>query len=133
MAELRRAGWRVEVVDGAAGSGEAIGEAAEDDRLVLVTADRRAGDPGHHGWVDRLAAVARVRLDRTPFAVVVIVGGETAAAILGPEPIQMIGTMGAGIAVGRWAEPGGPLLVTKPGGFGGAGALRDLFGTKMVP
>jgi uncharacterized protein YgbK (DUF1537 family) len=61
--------------------------------------------------------------------VVVVVGGETAAALLGDRPMAVIGTMAPGVACSSpLADPDGPLVVTRPGGFGGPHALVDLLG-----
>jgi len=69
---------------------------------------------------------ARLDLDVT-IATVVVVGGDTAAAVIGDAAVTVEGTLGVGIAVGSVELRGRRLrLVTEPGGFGAAGTLVDV-------
>lgn len=69
------------------------------------------------------------RLAREPvIATVVAVGGDTAAAVIGDEPVTVTGTLGVGVADGRVRLAGRTVrIVTKPGGFGAADAVSALF------
>ncbi|MBA3606298.1 MAG: hypothetical protein H0W46_10090, partial [Acidimicrobiia bacterium] len=58
-------------------------------------------------------------------AALVIVGGDTAAAVLGDVVLASLGTVGPGAAASS-ALDGGPLVVTRSGSFGAAQALVDL-------
>ena len=63
---------------------------------------------------------------RGRFGVLVIVGGDTAAAVLGDEPLIAGGTLAPGVPWARRGDGRGPLVVTKAGGFGHATTLVDL-------
>lgn len=65
----------------------------------------------------------------TTFASVVIIGGDTAAAILGDRDRVIEGTIGPGLP---WSIDGQAVLVTRPGGFGSERSLIELFSAKMV-
>jgi uncharacterized protein YgbK (DUF1537 family) len=108
--------------------------------VLAVAAQRLAGErpaPDRPKLVPPLAvvcgsvhAVALAQIDRfrslgvpvgdgapTPdVGTVFVIGGETAAHVLGPAPVVAGGTLAPGIA---WGRPGGggPLIVTKPGSF----------------
>jgi uncharacterized protein YgbK (DUF1537 family) len=73
-----------------------------------------------------LAATARRMLNRRPFDAVVLVGGDTAAAYLGDVPLVVGGTAAVGVPWCRAVDGSGPLLLTKPGGYGDAHALVDV-------
>ena len=73
-----------------------------------------------------LAAAAHRRVDETGAATVVLVGGETAAAYLGTEQRAVGGTIAPGVPWSRALDGGGPLVISKAGGFGGADALVDV-------
>lgn len=73
-----------------------------------------------------LAAAARRMLNRRPYGAVVLIGGDTAAAFLGEDPLVVGGTVAVGVPWCRAADGRGPLLLTKPGGFGDSRALVDL-------
>jgi uncharacterized protein YgbK (DUF1537 family) len=64
---------------------------------------------------------------------VIIIGGDTAAAILGDGPVEVGGTVAPGVAWCRPSGDAGSLVLTKPGGFGGPTALLDLLAAKMSP
>ena len=72
-----------------------------------------------------IAVVAREAIATGAARTVVLVGGDTAAAVLGTSPMRVGGTLAPGVAWG--AMPNGVHLVTKPGGFGGPSTLVDLF------
>ncbi|HEU4841820.1 MAG TPA: nucleotide-binding domain containing protein, partial [Ilumatobacteraceae bacterium] len=58
--------------------------------------------------------------------VLVIIGGDTAAAVLGDEPLAAGGTLAPGVPWSRRVDGDGPLVVTKAGGFGHAATLVEL-------
>jgi uncharacterized protein YgbK (DUF1537 family) len=64
---------------------------------------------------------------------VIVIGGDTAAAVLGDQPVEVGGTVAPGVA---WCRPSGEteaLVLTKPGGFGSPSALIVLIAAKMSP
>ena len=73
-----------------------------------------------------LGAIARQVLAAGTVGVLVIVGGDTAAAVLGDEPLIAGGTLAPGVPWARRRDGRGPLVVTKAGGFGHATTLVDL-------
>ena len=70
-----------------------------------------------------LAEAARIAIARRRYATVIVLGGDTAAAMLGDEPMIVHGILAAGAA---WGHHRGAVLVTRPGGFGDDAALADL-------
>lgn len=74
-----------------------------------------------------VAEQARARLATLQPATVVIIGGDTAAAVLGSAPRRVGGMIAPGMPWSRDEHDGGPLVITKAGGFGGLNALSDLF------
>jgi uncharacterized protein YgbK (DUF1537 family) len=74
-----------------------------------------------------LAGRARARMAEHHYATVVLIGGDTAAAVLGPAPRLVGGTVAPGLPWSRDARGGGPLVVTKAGGFGTPDSLAALF------
>ncbi len=88
------------------------GARVEDADLVLAELAARV--------VDHLATDGRL-------TTVVVVGGDTAAAVIGDQPVTVTGTLGVGVADGRVVLAGRPVrLVTKPGGFGADDAIVAL-------
>jgi D-threonate/D-erythronate kinase len=79
------------------------------ERGVQVVATTGAAHP------DPLAGLRRA-LDAGPGTLLVI-GGDSAATVLGDAPVDVGGTMAPGIAWGRRSDGSGPLLLTKPGSF----------------
>ena len=73
-----------------------------------------------------LATAAHDVMATRPCGVLVIVGGDTAAAVLGDEPLVVGGTLAPGVPWSRRADGSGPLVVTKAGGFGHRDTLVDL-------
>ena len=72
---------------------------------------------------------AHAWLANHPFATLLIVGGDTAAEVLGDAAMIVGGTVAPGMPWCRvlaGGHPTGPLVVTKPGGFGGVDALVAL-------
>jgi uncharacterized protein YgbK (DUF1537 family) len=72
-----------------------------------------------------LGAVSREVIASGAASTVVVMGGDTTAAVLGNDSMRVGGTLGPGIA---WcAVRDGSHIVTKPGGFGHASTIVDLF------
>jgi 4-hydroxythreonine-4-phosphate dehydrogenase len=79
----------------------------------------------------RLAHTCHRVLAAVDVATLVVLGGDTAAAVLGPEPLAVGGTVAPGTP---WARHGGGrLIVTRAGGFGSDRALVELLGAAVVP
>lgn len=75
---------------------------------------------------DALAARARQVIDDGHPGTLVLLGGDTAAAVLGDAPILVGGTIAPGMPWGRAADGRGPLVVTRAGGFGTSSSLVEL-------
>ena len=104
-----------------AGSGERV--------LVLrsrVPAELPVPDAAARAVADELADAARSALVTGRWRTVVVIGGDTAAAVLGDAPVAVGGTVAPGMPWFRLTSADGPIVVTKAGGFGAADALRDL-------
>ncbi len=103
-----------------AGGRRAASRAARcpDDRVIRAQRDDDCGGLARAWSLGRRSRRGRRRT-------VVLVGGDTTAAVLGTSPMRVGGTLAPGVAWG--AMPDGVHLVTKPGGFGGASTLVDLF------
>jgi len=124
-----------------AARGVAVGVVSDPSaaRLVLDMTDERPGllqTPMPASLpvdADDAAAMAAALADaahrlwsaRDP-AVVVIIGGDTAAAVLGDEPLVVRGTVGAGTPIGWRLGFGPPAIVTRSGAFGADDALIRL-------
>jgi uncharacterized protein YgbK (DUF1537 family) len=91
---------------------------------VLVPDAESDGDPA--AVAATLGERARRALDANHYRTVVLVGGDTAAEVLGDVVVSVGGTVAPGVA---WSQPSGergPLVLTKPGGFGSPSLLVDL-------
>ncbi len=85
-------------------------------------------DDLHHRAVLELVAQARVRMAELQPRTLVIIGGDTAAELLGPAPRTVSGFAALGMPVSVDETGDGPVVVTKAGGFGGPNAIVDLLG-----
>lgn len=94
---------------------------------VLAVEPIGAGDELLVEPARELAERARERLAAGDVATLVLVGGDTAAAVLGDAPRRVGGMIAPGMPWSREADGGGPLVITKAGGFGGVDALARLF------
>jgi uncharacterized protein YgbK (DUF1537 family) len=74
----------------------------------------------------RLGECARELVAGGVVATIVVVGGDTAAAVLGNTTMSVGGTVAAGMPWCRSAAVDGVLVVTKSGGFGSRRTLTDL-------
>ncbi len=75
------------------------------------------------------AALAERAAERIRYArpdTIIVIGGDTAAALLGDAPRSVGGFVAAGMPWSRDNNGEGPIVVTKAGGFGGPNALVDL-------
>ncbi len=63
---------------------------------------------------------------------IVVIGGDTAAALLGDAPRSVGGFVAPGMPWSRDESGGGPIVVTKAGGFGGPDALVELLRGETV-
>ena len=104
--------------------------------IVVLVAPELTGSVTHADATTMAAALAeyvRAWLASTEFETLVIVGGDSAAAVLGGALMHVGGTLAPGMPWCRTlvdGQPAGPLIVTKPGGFGDADALRSLLGVR---
>ncbi|HNJ98633.1 MAG TPA: four-carbon acid sugar kinase family protein [Ilumatobacteraceae bacterium] len=94
---------------------------------VLAVQSAATGVELEPGPARELAKQARARLDAGDIATLVLAGGDTAAAVLGDAPRRVGGMIAPGMPWSRDADGGGPLVITKAGGFGGVDALARLF------
>ena len=81
----------------------------------------------HTAAVAALASQARTAIAELQPRTIVILGGDTAAALLGSSARIVEGFAAPGMPLIR-AEENGPLIITKAGGFGGPDALVGLVG-----
>jgi uncharacterized protein YgbK (DUF1537 family) len=112
-----------------------IREARAAGLTVLATPERASGDRAEA--VARLIEQATTALQREPWDLVVVTGGETAVALwsaLGAERLDLVGAPASGLALGQLRVPGRePLAVlTKAGGFGPADLLVSLQKKEVV-
>lgn len=105
---LRGAGW---------GSG---------DRLLLATRPERDDALAGGTAAEQLGIEARTVLEGARIETLVLIGGDTAHAVLGDVAFEVGGLLAPGVPWCR-AATGGPLVVTKPGGFGVDDAILRLF------
>ena len=70
-----------------------------------------------------LAEAARRAMAKRRYATIIVLGGDTAAALLGDEPMVVHGILAPGAA---WGNLDDAVLITRPGGFGDDAALIDL-------
>ena len=84
--------------------------------------------------LDALGRAVRDHLVGHPeVATVLLIGGDTAAAVLGDACVDVDGSLGVGIAVGTTELVGRRMrVVAKPGGFGGPDTLVDLLAGAVV-
>ena len=107
----------------------AMVHAAALDGVEVLATEAMSGPvdaPSAERAAARLAADARRRLAAGDVRTLVIVGGDTAAAVLGDHPMVAGGTVAPGVPWSRRADGAGPLVVTKAGGFGGPQTLVEL-------
>ncbi len=91
--------------------------------VVLRTSPERSRRGGTAA-AEALGVAARRLLDDADIRTLVVVGGDTATAVLGDRALPVGGLLAPGVAWCRRSD--GPLTITKPGGFGGPELLADL-------
>ncbi len=64
------------------------------------------------------------------FDTLLVIGGDTAAAVLGDAPRMVGGTVAPGMPWSLDTDGGGPVVITKAGGFGAPDALARLFSSE---
>ncbi len=99
--------------------------------IDIVSAPDAKG-PLHAGVERSLAKVARARASKVHPATIVLLGGDTAASFLGDAPRIVGGVAATGMPWSRDVHGGGPLVITKAGGFGGPDALVELLRGETV-
>lgn len=77
-----------------------------------------------------LAARAWATVAAREVATLVVLGGDTAAAVLGDRPVTVHGTVAPGTP---WCRIDGLTVVTRSGGFGDEVALARLLSARMAP
>jgi uncharacterized protein YgbK (DUF1537 family) len=96
--------------------------AARPDAVVLLAPE--AHQELHPAVAAELAVQARARF--VDARTVVIIGGDTAAAVLGDAPRFVGGAVQPGMPWSRDASGGGPMVITKAGAFGDVDSLVRL-------
>ncbi|MFN8022727.1 MAG: four-carbon acid sugar kinase family protein [Acidimicrobiales bacterium] len=99
--------------------------------VVQPPADARVEDADR--VLAELADAARHALAADPVVdVLVVIGGDTAAAVIGEADVTVHGTLDVGVASGTVVLDGRRLqLITKPGGFGTAGTVTGVLDQVM--
>ena len=104
----------------------------EDGIVVLTPAEQ--GDADADLVAHALgASAARLARAAPGWATLVLVGGDTAAVVLGDQVVVVGGTLAPGVAWGHVLGSSAPLVVAKPGGFGDAATLVRLLGGRLTP
>ena len=70
-----------------------------------------------------LADAAQRAIAQRRYATIIVLGGDTASALLGDEPMVVHGLLAPGAA---WGNRHRAVFVTRPGAFGDDAALADL-------
>lgn len=101
------------------------GPAAVGERHVVLTASTVAADRGDEPAGELADAIGR-HLRNGGWRTLVVVGGDTAAAVIGDQVVEIGGLFAPGVP---WGRPLGSelVLVAKPGGFGDADSIAQLF------
>lgn len=106
-----------------------------DTPAIVLTTDEPAGDVSASRARFTASALAdgvtRVRRAMS-IGTLVVIGGDTAAAVLGDETVTVHGSVGPGTA---WVQARGleSPVITRSGGFGGDRALLDLIRATLQP
>jgi uncharacterized protein YgbK (DUF1537 family) len=106
----------------------AVDAVADGEPVVLappLPAERMSVDAAATALSEMARAVSTITTDRELGAIVVI-GGDTADAVLGPERLDVGGLVVDGTPWSLRPGRSRPLIVTRAGGFGGPDALVDL-------
>ena len=111
------------------GDGHRVVAALRSGQPGVLSTTMPAGAVAHHeaqGTADRLAAMGLAMVKDAGVQTLIIIGGDTAAAVLGPQPVLVGGIVAAGMPWCRRADGDGPLVVTRAGGFGTPTSLVEL-------
>ena len=104
------------------------------DSVTILSTPIPDSFPVSHDAAERAAQELLARFEETASArrgsTLVIIGGDTAAAILGDDAMEVGGTVAPGVP---WMYHGTQLVITRAGGFGNELSLVGLFSTKMDP
>jgi uncharacterized protein YgbK (DUF1537 family) len=79
-----------------------------------------------------LADAAHELLRAVEVGTLVVIGGDVAAEVLGPAPVVVGGSIAPGVAWSHRDGGGGPVVLSRAGGFGGPRALVELLGGAAV-
>ena len=105
------------------------------DGVLILASEIPVGDvdePLAVAAASELARGARSLTSAVDVAATIVIGGDTAAALIGPATVEVRGTLGGGTAV--LDVDGWPCeIVTRSGGFGDDGALVGLIGALRRP
>lgn len=93
------------------------------DRISVLTTIEPTTKPRLTEARAAARALAKSSRSVTPIGTLVVIGGDTATAVLGDEPVEVLGNLGVAIP---FADRNGQLLVTKGGGIGKPDTLSDL-------
>ena len=93
------------------------------DYLTVLTTIEPTRTPDLNAASATARALASLSNSVAPVGTLVVIGGDTAAAILGNEPVKVLGNLEVAIPV---SDRNGQLLVTKGGGIGKPDTLLDL-------
>ena len=85
----------------------------------------RVSDQDAKTTADGLAAMTWMLVEKTQVGALIVVGGDTAAAVLGSRSIQVIGNLEVAVPIGRLDDPK-LTVVTKGGGMGTPSTLKAL-------
>jgi uncharacterized protein YgbK (DUF1537 family) len=91
-----------------------------------ATRDRSVPADAALAMAEQLGATARELAAAAAVGTMVVVGGDTAAAVLGPEPLLVGGTLATGTPWARRLDGDGPMVVTRAGSFGTRSSLAEL-------
>lgn len=113
------------------GDGQRVVAALRRGQPGMLSTTMPAGAVAHHeaeGTADRLAARGLAMVKDAGVQTLIIIGGDTAAAVLGSHPVRVGGTVAAGMPWCRRVDDDGdgPLVVTRAGGFGTPTSLVEL-------
>lgn len=108
-------------------SQEAKTTLATGDDVVLTTAENTAaiGDAAADAMAAKLAAATWQCVGAGHVATLILLGGDSAAAVLGDRPLRVVGTVDVGVPLCR-DETTGLEIVTKGGGIGQPETLKGL-------
>jgi uncharacterized protein YgbK (DUF1537 family) len=111
-------------------------DAIADGQPIVLASPRLAEPLSADEVAAAMAAMARAVSAITAthhLGAVVVIGGDTADAVLGPERIDVGGLVVDGTPWSLWPGRDWPLIVTRAGGFGGPDALVELVWGTLTP